>query len=209
MRSKYRRLFSSTPWPTKPGPKGPADALVHAVIELKSRNPRFGCPRIARIIFRTFAISNDLEETRRHLDYDFGFTVGASTGLRAKPSGTMRRPANTRPSDGCGVRPPGSRRRRLPTRLESRTGPRSTFGSGSSRWRDPSSGRQPAGLRFWAHDRRPTRGSAPTPTRGIPGPARKDHPRRAAARRGAGGFHSAGRSVAEPSTRFAKREPRC
>src|SRR4051794_8543230 len=47
---KYRRLFSSTPCPKRPGPTGPDDALIHAIVELKSRNPRFGCPRIARII---------------------------------------------------------------------------------------------------------------------------------------------------------------
>ena len=50
VRRKYRRLFSSTPCPTKPGPKGPDQALIQAIVELKSRNPRFGCPRIARIL---------------------------------------------------------------------------------------------------------------------------------------------------------------
>ena len=47
---KYRRLFSSSHRPRTPGPKGPSDALIRAIVELKSRNPRFGCPRIARII---------------------------------------------------------------------------------------------------------------------------------------------------------------
>ena len=37
---KYRRLFSSTSCPTKPGPKGPDQALIQAIVELKSRNPR-------------------------------------------------------------------------------------------------------------------------------------------------------------------------
>ena len=46
VRCKYRRLFSSTPRPKKPGPKGPSTALIQAIVELKSRNPRFGCPRI-------------------------------------------------------------------------------------------------------------------------------------------------------------------
>src|ERR1700726_3131444 len=50
VRRKYRRQFSSTPCPKKPGPKGPDEALIQAIVELKSRNPRFGCPRIARII---------------------------------------------------------------------------------------------------------------------------------------------------------------
>ena len=59
VRRKYRRLFSSTPCPKKPGPKGPDEALIQAIVELKSRNPRFGCPRIAHIISRTFGIDID------------------------------------------------------------------------------------------------------------------------------------------------------
>src|SRR6185295_3795001 len=38
---------------------GPDEALIAAIIELKSRNPRFGCPRIARIISQTFGIDLD------------------------------------------------------------------------------------------------------------------------------------------------------
>ena len=59
MRRKYRRLFSSTPCPKKPGPKGPDEALIRAIVELKSRNPRFGCPRIAHIISQTFGLDID------------------------------------------------------------------------------------------------------------------------------------------------------
>ena len=40
VRRKYRRLFSSRPCPKKPGPKGPDAALIQAIVELKSRNPR-------------------------------------------------------------------------------------------------------------------------------------------------------------------------
>src|SRR5262245_29061565 len=50
---------SSTPCPKKPGPKGPDEALVQAIVELKSRNPRFGCPMIAHIISHTFGIDID------------------------------------------------------------------------------------------------------------------------------------------------------
>jgi transposase InsO family protein len=53
---KYHRLFSSRPCPKKPGPKGPDEALVRMIVELKSRNPRFGCPRIARIVSQTFGL---------------------------------------------------------------------------------------------------------------------------------------------------------
>ena len=59
VRRKYR-LFSSNDCPLKPGPKGPSEALIHAIVELKSRNPRFGCPRIARIISRTFGVDKHL-----------------------------------------------------------------------------------------------------------------------------------------------------
>jgi hypothetical protein len=59
VRRKYHRLFFSTPSPKKPGQKGPRHALIQAIVELKSRNPRFGCPRIARIISQTFGIDID------------------------------------------------------------------------------------------------------------------------------------------------------
>jgi transposase InsO family protein len=59
VRRKYRRLFSSKRYPKKPGPRGPHEALVRAIVELKSRNPRFGCPRIGRIISQTFGIEID------------------------------------------------------------------------------------------------------------------------------------------------------
>ena len=59
VRRKYRLLFSSRPCLNKPGPKGPDEALIRAIIEVKARNPRFGCPRIARVISQTFGIDID------------------------------------------------------------------------------------------------------------------------------------------------------
>ena len=59
VRRKYRRLFSSTCCSKKAGPKGPSEAVIHAIVELKSRNPRFGCPRIAHIISQTFGVNID------------------------------------------------------------------------------------------------------------------------------------------------------
>jgi putative transposase len=64
---KYRRLFSSRPCPRKPGPKGPVEALVRMIVGLKSRNPRFGCPRIARIILQTFGLDIDKNVVSRVL----------------------------------------------------------------------------------------------------------------------------------------------
>jgi putative transposase len=66
-RRKYRRLLSSGPRPKKPGPKGPSEALIRAIVELKSRNPRFGCPRIARVISQTFRIDIDKNVVHRVL----------------------------------------------------------------------------------------------------------------------------------------------
>ena len=67
VRRKYRRLFSSSHRPKKPGPKGPSEALIRAIVELKSRNPRFGCPRIALIISRTFGVDIDKNVVQRVL----------------------------------------------------------------------------------------------------------------------------------------------
>ena len=63
---KYRQLFSPKKR-TKPGPKGPSEPLIQAIVELKRRNPRFGCPRIALIIWKTFGIEIDKNVVRRVL----------------------------------------------------------------------------------------------------------------------------------------------
>jgi putative transposase len=52
---KYRRLFSSTV-PTKPGPKGPTQDIIAAVVDMKERNPSWGCPRIAQQIALAFGV---------------------------------------------------------------------------------------------------------------------------------------------------------
>src|SRR6516225_5336938 len=46
-KQKYRVLFSPNRR-RKPGPKGPSAELIHAVVEMKQRNPNWGCPRIAQ-----------------------------------------------------------------------------------------------------------------------------------------------------------------
>ena len=66
VRRKYRALYSPH-HRGKPGPKGPSQELIHAIIELKRRNPRFGYPRIARIISKTFSIEIDRNVVRRVL----------------------------------------------------------------------------------------------------------------------------------------------
>ena len=67
-RRKYRLLFSSAYRSAKkPGPKGPDEALIRAMVELKSHNPRFGCPRIARILSQTFGVDIDKNVVHRVL----------------------------------------------------------------------------------------------------------------------------------------------
>jgi putative transposase len=63
---KYRRLFSSTV-PKKPGPKGPTEDVIAAVVHMKRRNPTWGCPRIAQQIALAFGISINKDVVRRIL----------------------------------------------------------------------------------------------------------------------------------------------
>ena len=53
---RYELLFSPKRR-TKPEPKGPDQALIRAVVEMKQRNPNWGCPRIAGQIALAFGIS--------------------------------------------------------------------------------------------------------------------------------------------------------
>jgi len=64
---KYCLLFSSVYRRRKPGPKGPSAELIAAIIELKRRNPRFGCVRIAQQISNAFGVDIDKDVVRRVL----------------------------------------------------------------------------------------------------------------------------------------------
>jgi putative transposase len=64
--SKYRWLYSSQ-WKRKPGPKGPPPDLIRAILELKRRNPRFGCPKIAQQLTKAFGIDINKDVVRRVL----------------------------------------------------------------------------------------------------------------------------------------------
>src|SRR5262245_9472788 len=46
VRRKYRLLFSPKRR-SKPGPKGPDAEIIRAIVEMKRRNPTWGCPPIA------------------------------------------------------------------------------------------------------------------------------------------------------------------
>jgi len=63
---KYRLLFSPKQR-TKPGPKGPTADLIHAVVEMKERNPTWGCPQIAEQINLAFGTSINKDAIRRIL----------------------------------------------------------------------------------------------------------------------------------------------
>src|SRR6267143_6620303 len=66
IKRKYRLLFSANDR-RRPGPKGPTKELIDAVIEMKRRNPSWGCPRIADQITLAFGIEIDKDVVRRIL----------------------------------------------------------------------------------------------------------------------------------------------
>ncbi len=72
---KYSALFSSTS-KRKPGPKGPSQAVIDAIIEMKRRNPRFGCPRIAQQINLAFGLDMNKDVVRRVIDNHYKPTSG-------------------------------------------------------------------------------------------------------------------------------------
>ena len=71
IKRKYRLLFSSKRR-RRPGPKGPAKELVDAVVEMKRRNPGWGCPRIAQQIALAFGMEIDKDVVRRILSVHYG-----------------------------------------------------------------------------------------------------------------------------------------
>src|SRR3989442_2118733 len=63
---KYRMLFAPTVR-RKPGPKGPTQEVMAAVVDMKRRNPTWGCPRIAQQIALAFGIPINKDVVRRIL----------------------------------------------------------------------------------------------------------------------------------------------
>ncbi len=63
---KYRLLYSPRGG-KKPGPKGPSREVIKAILELKQRNPRYGCPRIAQQMNLAFGLELDKDTVRRIL----------------------------------------------------------------------------------------------------------------------------------------------
>ena len=77
---KYRLLYS-TRGGRKPGPKGPSKEVINAIVEMKQRNPRYGCRRIAQQINLAFGLNLDRDTVRRVL------------AVHYKPDPSMRGPS--------------------------------------------------------------------------------------------------------------------
>jgi transposase InsO family protein len=63
---KYRWLFSPKER-RRTGPKGPSEKVIEAIVEMKHRNPNWGCPRIAHQIGLAFGLEIDKDVVRRVL----------------------------------------------------------------------------------------------------------------------------------------------
>src|SRR5260370_17614700 len=66
VKRKYRLLYSPRKR-RRPGPKGPSRELIDTVVEMKRRNPRFGCRKIAEQISSAFGIEINKDIVRRVL----------------------------------------------------------------------------------------------------------------------------------------------
>ena len=55
IKRKYHALFSNKS-KRKPGPAGPSQELINAILDMKKHNPRFGCRRIAMQISNVFNV---------------------------------------------------------------------------------------------------------------------------------------------------------
>lgn len=74
---KYRLLYSANR-KGKPGPTGPTPELIQAIVEMKRRNPRFGCPRIAQQVNRALGTDIDKDIVRRVLAKHYRPAPGGS-----------------------------------------------------------------------------------------------------------------------------------
>jgi transposase InsO family protein len=66
VKRKYYLLYNSRKR-HRPGPQGPSKELIDAVVEMKRRNPRFGCRKIAEQISGAFGIEINKDVVRRIL----------------------------------------------------------------------------------------------------------------------------------------------
>lgn len=66
VKNKYQLLYSPDNR-GKPGPKGPSQEIINAVVAMKQRNPRYGCPRIAQQINLAFGLELNKDVVRQIL----------------------------------------------------------------------------------------------------------------------------------------------
>ena len=66
VKCKYQWLYSSRK-KGKPGPKGPSAELIKVIVDMKHRNPKYGCPRIAQQINKAFGTDISKDVVRRIL----------------------------------------------------------------------------------------------------------------------------------------------
>jgi hypothetical protein len=86
---KYRLLFTPKRRGRR-GPKGPSPELIAAIVEMKRRNPRFGCRQIAQQISFAFGVEIDKDIVRRVLIKHYR----PESGSRG-PSGSFLRHSKT------------------------------------------------------------------------------------------------------------------
>jgi putative transposase len=70
VKRKYHLLYGSQR-ARRPRPKGPSRELIAAVVEMKRRNPRMGCRKIAEQISNTFGLAINKDVVRRILILDY------------------------------------------------------------------------------------------------------------------------------------------
>ena len=68
LKKRKYRLLCITRSKGKPGPKGPSQELIDAIVEMKRRNSRFCCPPIAQEINKAFGLNIDKDVVRRVLE---------------------------------------------------------------------------------------------------------------------------------------------
>jgi len=66
VKGKYQQLYSPRGG-RKSGPSGPSKEVITAIVEMKQRNPRYGCPRITQQINLAFGLELDKDIVRRVL----------------------------------------------------------------------------------------------------------------------------------------------
>jgi len=75
IKRKYSALFSNkNKRKRKPGPSGPSQEIINAIIEMKRKNSLFGCQRIAMQINLAFGLSIDKNIVWRVLKKHYKFT---------------------------------------------------------------------------------------------------------------------------------------